>query len=110
MITSCVLLAVATTVTPATVLAGGTSPNAMVTRLNHTVLASNPDGMSLTLPGVARPLQVLKVPGMQASIGGGPSADRPKDDVWVGEVMGQQPAMSVVTLLTQDDSVYGSVR
>jgi hypothetical protein len=34
----------------------------MLTRINHTVLASNPDGMSLTLPGVACPLQVTKVP------------------------------------------------
>jgi hypothetical protein len=95
-----------------TSFAGGTRPNAMVTRLNHTVLTSNPAGMSLTLPGVARPLQVIKVPGMQASIGDGSiaSAARPNDDVWVGEVTGQQPAMSVVTLLTQDDSVYGTVR
>jgi hypothetical protein len=82
----------------------------MLTRLNRTMLASNPDGMSLTLPGVARPLQVTKVPGVQASIGNGSSAANPVEDVWVGEVTGQQPAMSVVTMLTQDNSVYGTVR
>jgi hypothetical protein len=84
----------------------------MLTRINHTVLASNPDGMSLTLPGVSRPLQVTKVPNVQPSVdvGNGSAAAHPNDDVWVGEVTGQQPAMSVVTMLTQDDSVYGTVR
>jgi hypothetical protein len=82
----------------------------MLTRINHAVLASNPDGMSLTLPGIARPLQVTKVPNVQPSVGNGPTAARPNDDVWVGEVTGQQPAMSVVTMLTQDNNVYGTVR
>jgi hypothetical protein len=82
----------------------------MLTRLNRTMLASNPDGMALTLPGVARPLQVTKVPGVQASIGDGAAAANPNADVWVGEVTGQKTAMSVVTMLTQDDSVYGTVR
>jgi hypothetical protein len=57
---------------------------------------------------------ITKVPGLnaQASTSDGlvAAAARANDDVWVGEITGQQPAMSVVTMLTQDDSVYGTVR
>lgn len=97
-------------------LAGGSRPNAMLTRIDHSVLNSNPNGMSLILPGIRRPIQVVKVPNVQAPVSVASSQQQAErlnaadEDVWVGEVVGQQPSMSVVTLLTEDFSVYGTVR
>ncbi|KAF6263527.1 hypothetical protein COO60DRAFT_1635142 [Scenedesmus sp. NREL 46B-D3] len=88
----------------------------MLTRIDHSVLNSNPNGMSLILPGIRRPIQVVKVPNVQAPVSVASSQQQAErlnaadEDVWVGEVVGQQPSMSVVTLLTEDFSVYGTIR
>ncbi|WIA44557.1 hypothetical protein OEZ86_007286 [Tetradesmus obliquus] len=88
--------------------AGSTRPNAMLTRVNHTILSANPPGIPLTLPGVSRPVQAVRTDNIQGMAADG--AKTAADDVWVGEVKGPGMSMSVVTLLTQDYEMYGTVR
>lgn len=95
---------------PAAAAAGGARPNAMLARIDHAVLASIPSSITLTLPGMPRPVRVVRVDNVQPTAASGKGPKTAADDVWVGEIRAPNITMSVVTLLTQQYEAYGTVR